>query len=306
MGCRFSIIVPTHNRPDQLVLCLKAMVALHYPTRGFEVLVVNDGGVLPSERELAEVSAAIPLTILSQQRAGPARARNLGAMQACGEILAFTDDDCAPMPNWLAALDDTIQRTPYALVGGRTVNVLPHSPCSEASQLLIEYLYGYYNGDVDRGAKFFASNNMAISASGFRDLRGFDSSFGRAAAEDRDLCARWHRAGGRFCYVPEAVVRHAHAMSLASFARQHFRYGRGAFQYRVRHSIRNRQRVRVEPLAFYVGLLGFPFRRYSRLWAAKVGLLMGFSQVANAAGFFWERGATKLRKSGGKQCVKLC
>jgi hypothetical protein len=47
--------------------------------------------------------------------------------------------------------------------------------------------------------------------------------------------------------------------------------------------------VRVEPLSFYTGLLEFPFQRYRRWRAAGVGLLMGISQVANAAGFFWER-----------------
>jgi glycosyltransferase involved in cell wall biosynthesis len=289
MGCRFSIIVPTHNRPEQLLWCLEALAALQYEREKFEVIVVNDGGALPAEPRLAELSRQFQLSLVSQERAGPARARNAGAERARGEYLAFTDDDCAPMPEWLTALEQALQPVPDALVGGRTVNVLSGNICSEASQLLIDYLYGYYNGAFDRGGNFFASNNLAISARSFRDLRGFDSSFGRAAAEDRDLCARWRLADGPFHYAEHAVVRHAHALNLPGFARQHFSYGRGAYQFRVRHTQRGGDRVRVEPLSFYTGLLEFPFQRYRRWRAAGVGLLMGISQVANAAGFFWER-----------------
>jgi GT2 family glycosyltransferase len=289
MGANFSIIVPTRNRPERLLWCLEAMTALHYPRESFEVIVINDGGSMPPERRLALLAERIELTILTQENAGPAQARNYGVQRARGEYLAFTDDDCAPAPEWLAALDQAFRVAPHALVGGRTVNALDRNLCSEASQLLVEYLYRYYNGAFDRGANFFASNNLAVSAEAFRELRGFDSSFRRAAAEDRDLCARWRLGGGGFHYAPDAVVRHAHALNLAAFVRQHFGYGCGAYRFRVRQTRRGGERVRLEPLGFYVGLLGFPFRR-GILWRnAVIAWLMGMSQVANAAGFFWEQ-----------------
>ena len=289
MPCRFSIIVPTHDRPEQLLWCLDALAALRYPREEFEVIVVNDGGAMPPGDMLAPLAERIQFTLLAQENSGPARARNLGAERARGEYLAFTDDDCAPTPDWLTALEQALRQAPEALVGGRIINVVEGRLCSEASQLLIEYLYGYYNGAVDRGANFFASNNLAMSAPAFRALRGFAPSFGRAAAEDRDFCARWRFAGGRFEYVPNAVVRHAHVLTLAAFAGQHFSYGRGAYKFRVEHTRREAKGVRVEPLAFYTGLLKFPFH-HGRPWrAVRLALLLGVSQVANAAGFFWER-----------------
>jgi GT2 family glycosyltransferase len=302
MGCRFSIIVPTHNRPERLLWCLEAMAALRYPGDGFEVIVVNDGGAMPPDRRLAQLAERMQLTIVAQEHAGPARARNRGVERAQGEYLAFTDDDCAPMPEWLVALEEAFRCTSNVLVGGRTVNVLDRKIYSTASQLLIDYLYDYYNGACDRGVNFFASNNLAMSARAFQDLRGFDSSFGRAAAEDRDLCARWRLTGGRFHYAPQAVVRHAHAMSLPTFIRQHFGYGRGAYQFRVRHTRRGGAPIRLEPLPFYTGLLEFPFRRCSPWRGAAVGCLLGISQVANAAGFFWERERQGTRERG--QCER--
>jgi glycosyltransferase involved in cell wall biosynthesis len=295
MECRFSIIVPTYNRPDQLLWCLGAIAELCYPRAGFEVIVVNDGGAIPPEPALAGLAEQMQLTVLAQERAGPACARNRGVERARGEYLAFTDDDCAPMPEWLAALEEALRRVPGAMIGGHTVNVLDGNLCSEASQLLSDYLYGYFNGPFDRGTNFFMSNNLAISARAFRELRGFDSSLGRPSAEDRELCARWRLAGGRFHYAPDAVVRHAHALTLRAFAQQHFAYGRGAYQFRVRHIQRGGEPIRLEPLTFYTGLLAFPFQRYQLWRAAPVGLLMGISQVANAAGFFWER-----QRQGGR------
>ena len=294
MPCRFSIIVPTHDRPEQLLWCLDALAALRYPREEFEVIVVNDGGAMPPGGMLALLAERIQITLLTQENAGPARARNLGAERARGDYLAFTDDDCAPMPDWLTALEQAFHHAPEALVGGRVINVVEGHLCSEASQMLIEYLYGYYNGAVDRGANFFASNNLAMSAPAFRALRGFAPSFGRAAGEDRDFCARWRFAGGRFQYVPKAVVRHAHVLTLAAFAGQHFAYGRGAYKFRVEHTRREAKGVRVEPFTFYTGLLGFPFH-HGRPWrAVRLALLLGVAQVANAAGFFWER-----RNQGG-------
>lgn len=295
MPCRFSIIVPTHDRPEQLLWCLEALAALRYPREEFEVIVVNDGGAMPPARMLAPLAARIQFTLLTQENAGPARARNLGAERARGEYLAFTDDDCAPTPDWLTALEQAFRHAPEALVGGRVINVVEGHVCSEASQLLIEYLYGYYNGAVDRGANFFASNNLAMSAPAFRALRGFAPSFDRAAGEDRDLCARWRLAEGRFQYAPNAVVRHAHVLTLAAFSRQHFGYGRGAYEFRLQqHARKGAKRVRVEPLAFYTRLLEFPFH-HGRPWrAVRLALLLGISQIANAAGFFWERRSQRV------------
>ena len=46
----FSVIVPTRDRPDRLVRCLRALAQLDYPGDAFEVVVVDDGSGSRSSR----------------------------------------------------------------------------------------------------------------------------------------------------------------------------------------------------------------------------------------------------------------
>ena len=108
-----------------------------------------------------------------------------------------------------------------------SVNRDPSNVYSTASQNLIDFLYAWYNADPHH-SRFFATNNIAVSRGSFRTFGGFDVSFPRAAAEDRDFCDRWREKGGRLEYVPEAAVRHMNRLSLQTFIRQHSGYGRGA------------------------------------------------------------------------------
>jgi GT2 family glycosyltransferase len=169
---------------------------------------------------------------------------------------------------------------PGCAVAGRVENGLPSDPRAEASQLLVDYLCEYHNGPGPF-ARFATSNNLTFPAQGFRSVGGFDPDFARAGAEDRDLCERWTGSGHRLVFADDAVVDHFHAMTLAGFVRQHLRYGRGAHRF---HRKRARSGApRLEPLRFYLDLLGYPARRGRG--SLRLFLLMLLSQVANATGF---------------------
>ncbi len=284
---KFSIIVPTHGRPSQLAACLEALSRLDYPRAQFEVIVVDDGSPIP----VAADQGPMAVTVLRQAHAGPAVARNTGAARARGEFLAFTDDDCAPARDWLARLANRFADRPDHLLGGAVVNALPDNPYSAASQQLAGYLYTYYNADPNR-ARFFTSNNMAVATKLFREVGAFDTTSPRAAAEDRELCDRWQYSGRPMTYAPEAVVHHAHVLTLGNFCRQHFNYGRGAHYFHVTRAQRGRGPIRVEPWRFYKNLLRYPFTM-SHPQALRQSGLMLLSQVANALGFFWERATAR-------------
>jgi GT2 family glycosyltransferase len=180
------------------------------------------------------------------------------------------------------------------MVGGKTVNYLKGNPYSTASQLLIDYLYAYYNADSSQAA-FLAANNLALSARLFRELGGFNPAL-RIAAEDREFCDRWRHQGFSAIYAPEVIVQHAHHLSLASFWKQHFRYGRGAYLFRQVRISRGQPRIRREPLLFYLDLLMYPFRQGYGQRSFLLALLLMGSQVANLLGFMWER---EKRKHAG-------
>ncbi|GAF88500.1 unnamed protein product, partial [marine sediment metagenome] len=213
----FSIVIATYNREAQLTTCLESLTHLQYPRDRFEVIVVNDGGAAP-DAGAASFADHMDLKLLHQRHAGSAAARNTGAAEARGEFLAFTDDDCTPDPHWLAALAHSLSTCPDLLIGGRTVNALPHNVFSTASHLLVSYVYSYYNRDP-HAARFFASNNISLSAERFRLIGGFDCTYTRAAAEDRELCDRWRYRGYTMVYIPDAVVCHAHDLTFRTFWR---------------------------------------------------------------------------------------
>ena len=282
----FSVVIPTYGRPGQLVACLDALTRVEYDRDRFDVVVVDDGGPASLDAVIARFGKQLNLRHIRQEHSGPARARNTGAASARGRFLVFIDDDCSPGPDWLRSLAVRFAREPGHGIFGRTVNAIPDNLWSGASQLLIDYLYSYYNADSCR-SPFVAANNLALPADRFQAIGGFDTTFPGAGGEDRELCDRWLRNGLRLTYAPEMIVTHAHALSLPTFWRQHVHYGMGAFIY---HRIRARRgwgRVKLESPQFYLNLMRFPFSQ-ARGWRALVlaGLLL-LSQAANAAGFFW-------------------
>lgn len=284
---RFSIIIPTFNRPTQLTACLQSISQLGYPRDRFEVIVVNDGGVTPNIALFQDLN----LSVIYQENAGPASARNAGATHAKGQFLVFTDDDCAMLPNYLSVLET--QCSEEGLVGGKTLNALPDNLFSTASQLLIDYLYEYYNREANR-ASFFASNNFAMSRDRFQALSGFHTEFPLAAGEDREFCDRWLHQGYPLTYAPDAQIAHAHRLTLAKFWRQHLNYGRGAYCFHRIRTQRRQDSIKVEPLTFYWNLLTYPFIQRSTQSPLLLSMLLFVSQIANVCGFLLERWQQRL------------
>ncbi len=284
-----SLIIPTYNRPAALRACLEAIARLDYPADRLEVIVVDDGSPAPLGEAVTPASGALDVRLLRQANAGPAAARNAGARHARHAVLAFTDDDCRPRPDWLRRVVAPMERWPGAMTGGHTVNLLRQNPYAEASQALLTYVYTRLNTDPSN-AQFLTSNNMTVPRADFEAVGGFDESF--RASEDRDLCARWRQGGRRIVYVPEAVMGHAHRLTLGRFWRQHVGYGRGAYHFHRRHASRaeaNGGRAARVPAsahsgATYLGMAAHPFQTHDGSHAALLAGLIAFSQAASAYG----------------------
>ncbi|MFK7751113.1 MAG: glycosyltransferase family 2 protein [Sedimentitalea sp.] len=276
-----SIIVPTFNRPKQLRACLTSLAALEggpYPT-----YIVDDGGQVALEPIVQDFGAHVHL--VKRDNGGPGAARNTGVAACETELVCFTDDDCAPNPNWVQTLVKTQNGAPMRLVGGRIENALTQNVFSAASQSLSTYLYEYYQSD-ENPMSFFTTNNMCCRREDFLSIDGFDAAF-RIASEDRDYSLRWKDAGGTMLYEPGALVMHSHDLSFASFWKQHRNYGRGARYLHRALDARKDARPKVEHAGFYTGLLTHPLKRSGH---ARLGqsFLMGLSQVAMVSGYYAE------------------
>ncbi len=285
----FSIVVPTYRRPDAVVVCLESLAAQDYPSDRYEVVLVDDGSGAPPEEPTFRVQERLDVTLLEVAHGGPAAARNAGIARARGELIAFTDDDCAPSHDWLSRLADRFARTPDHAIGGHTVNQLVDNLFSQASQVLVDYLYSRWNPEGPGEARFFTSNNFAAPAHVLASVGGFDTSFPLAAAEDRELCDRWLERGHSLSYAPEAVVYHSHPMNLRQFCRQQAHYGRGAYHLKQLRAARGAGPVSFEPPDFYSEMMSFPLRHIGGARGFAICGLFTVAQLAGAMGFFAQR-----------------
>lgn len=285
---RFSIVIPTHNRPEQLTECLLAIQHLDSAKDAFEIIVVDDGSRVSMKDQIGGMEGLTETRWIRTPNSGPAAARNRGSSESRGEVLVFIDDDCVPPPDWLASVAHCATLHPACLIGGRTLTTLVRNPYSITSQVILDAAYRFYNA-APLSARFLASNNMALRADLFARAGGFNERF-RVASEDREFCDRWLHQDRRIVFCEEIVLYHDHILTFRSFCRQHFNYGRGAFQY---HSLRHKRGSGSikQDMRFHTklnSLLRDPLMKLNRSMAARVCSLLAVWQIMNLFGFLYQ------------------
>lgn len=281
-----SIIVPAFNRPVGLRRCVEAVLA--QTMSDLELLVVDDAGEPSAEVVLAEFDDERLRIFRQLKNSGPAAARNRGAAEALSPCLAFTDDDCAPRPDWIERLLATHHEHPTAMVGGVTVNGATGESRAEASQRLIDCLYDRFNTD-GKDANFLTSNNILVSATDFAAVGGFDENYPLAAGEDRAFCRAWRASGRPMILDRSACIDHFHAMTLRGFWRQHFNYGQASWHYHRSAESSTEQTTDTGRVGsgFAMHILAHPLRHkrgQSALFRLRVAGLLALSQAATVAG----------------------
>ena len=274
-----SVVVPTRDRVASLARCLGALAAGGEPDH--EIVVVDDGGG-GGDAAIRDVVAEHPGARLVRAGGhGPAAARNLGAAEAGGAIVCFTDDDCEPAAGWARVLAERAGEG-TGVAAGRTVLAADASRYDAATQTIVERLQ-LDSLDPGTGAVSFAPTcNLACSRELLRELP-FDASFPDAAGEDREWCARVSAAERPPRYEPDAVVVHRPGLTAGAFLRQQFRYGRGGARFRAAARAAGRSGS-PPPASFYRGVAAAGARR-----GPAVAALVSVAQLASAAGAAAER-----------------
>ncbi|HET9334749.1 MAG TPA: glycosyltransferase [Gemmatimonadota bacterium] len=279
---RFSIVVPSHDRPVELAACLEALASLDFPHDRFEVIVVDDGSQVPVDGVTKDFDGRLRIRVVRRAWGGPAAARNTGVEIASGRYVVFTADDCRPRADWLTVLDARFRVDPDAGVGGRIENRETENMFSTSTDMLLRHMYAHFNTPADH-SRFFTPNNLAFPLAEFRAAGGFIDSF--VTGEDRELCDRWRMQGRRLLYAPEAVVGHHHPLGFRGFLHLHYRYGRGSFRFRREAARRGSEAARFEPASFYFDLIRFPLITNRGGRGLAMSGLLCLAQMANAVGF---------------------
>src|SRR5690606_13312495 len=178
MKTKISVVIPTYKRPKLLAKCLAALSKQTLDREDFEVIVVSDG---PDPETYEHIqswiqSEAIYVNYLqSPKKKGPAAARNLGWRWSRYSLIAFTDDDCLPEPNWLENFLKVYQGEAVIAYSGFTFVPLSSKPTDY--ELNIAHL---------QTANFITAN-CACTAQALKAVNGFDERFETAWREDSDL-----------------------------------------------------------------------------------------------------------------------
>ena len=212
-----SIIIPTFNGASRIVHCLDSL-ANQTLARDVEILVVDDG----STDNIAEAVARYPQArLIRQQNAGPATARNRGAREACGEIILFTDDDCVPMPDWLGAM-----LAPFhdpEVVGVKGVYRTRQTSLT-ARFVQIEYEDKYRLMRHLPCIDFIDTYSAGFLRERFLEMKGYDTSFPVACAEDIELSYRMSARGWKMKFTPAAIVFHTHPDTLSRYLKKKYKF----------------------------------------------------------------------------------
>ncbi|MGA2388501.1 MAG: glycosyltransferase [Candidatus Sulfotelmatobacter sp.] len=212
-----SIIIPTFNGASRIGKCLDALT---YQTAGrdAEILVINDG----STDNTAQVVARYPgVRLITQLNAGPAAARNRGALEAQGTIILFTDDDCVPIPEWLAAMIEPFKDP--SVVGAKGI-YRTRQTSLVARFVQIEYEDKYRRMSVLPQIDFIDTYSAGFRRDRFLEMNGYDTSFPVACAEDVELSYRMSARGWTMNFVPAAIVYHTHPDALWSYLKKKYKF----------------------------------------------------------------------------------
>lgn len=200
-----SVIVPVYRDWDRVPALLAALAAQR--CRDFElVLVDNDPAPpdpdLPDHGSGHESGHGLTLRIIPCATPGSYAARNAGIAAARGGLLAFTDADCRPDPDWLEALATAHAADPGVILAG-PIRLEP-GPDPDAWEIF-DTVRGMPQAVFVRHG-YAATANLAVAAGVMAGLGGFDPA--RLSGGDAEFC---RRAGGRgvgLRLIPGAVVGH--------------------------------------------------------------------------------------------------
>ncbi len=201
MPVALTVVIPVYNDALNLRACLAALNQSAYT--GFECIVVDDGSTDDSASVARELGARV---LKSDNRSGPAHARNVGASAATGDLLFFIDSDVCVYTDTLAKVSTAFEEdsTLDALIGSYDDDPGSDDFVSQYKNLM----HCFVHQTARRDACTFWSGCGAISKNLFQEHSGFSEDYRRPAIEDIELGFRLKEAGRKLILDPTLTVKH--------------------------------------------------------------------------------------------------
>lgn len=247
-----SVIVPVFNRPKELKDLLHSLIYQTDPD--FEVVIVEDGSTLTSERVVAEFQSQLDIKYLFIQNAGPGPARNAGGNVATGDYFVFLDSDCVLPEQYIETVRRALTLDYADAFGGPDLARDDFTLLQRAiSYSMTSFLTtGGIRGGSEKLDKFHPrSFNMGFSREVFACTGGFSAMrFG----EDIDMSIRIIGNGYATRLIREAYVYHRRRTNLRRFFKQVYNSGIARINLYMRHP-RSLKIVHLAPAVFTLGVV---------------------------------------------------
>lgn len=211
--CFVSVIIPVYNDQPGINACLQALDLQTWPKDCYEVIVIDNKSDPPIK---IDPSLNSNIRLITCLKPGSYAARNAGISESQGEVLAFTDADCLPDPDWIragvAALNKN--RGNY-IIGGEVKLSLSSKPTAVE---LYQYLNGFMQRENIEERGFSATANMFCTHSQAHDTGNFNEML--LSGGDREWCWRAADIGFPTKYDQKVKVTSHPRRSIAEGIRQ--------------------------------------------------------------------------------------
>lgn len=293
--CAVSVVISTYNRSKDLAGALGSVLRQEGDVP-YEVLIVDNNSTDATRHvvEHAAADTAVPLKYLFEPRQGVSYGRNTGIMNASAPIIAFTDDDCRPAPNWILSIVRAFERhLEIDCIGGRVIPCWPENVPEWFTWRQVSPLAFCEHGDEEvavdatNAATCLITANLACRRSAFEKAGLFSPEYPRG--QDREIQLRMWRAGCRGLYVPDVLVTVdvPEARLTKTYFRQWFRrYGQVHARMRLLETIDRHGRL-IEPPSDG-GLFGVAPYFYRHLAEAMARWFLASLRLRPADAFFYE------------------
>ena len=222
-----TIIIPTWNRCCALARTLQSVSELDFPSNSYEVIVVDNVSIdqtFAAFEVASKHASSRNWRYLSEATPGLLSGRHKGALESCGDVCAFIDDDVRVERTWLSALQDAFKDPAVALVGGPSTPLFEADPPDWLAEFYSEGEHGRscgYLSLIDGGERakeihpcFVWGLNFAIRRKILFDLGGFHPDCVPRLLQrfqgdgETGLSLKLGAAGLKAFYHPKASVRH--------------------------------------------------------------------------------------------------
>ena len=215
MRMTISVVVPSYMRVDDLRRCIAALARQVRPAD--EIIIVWRTGDEETERLVAETGEeGTHIRSVRVDQSGQVAALNAGLQAATGDIVAFTDDDAAPLPDWLLRIEQHFRAdSRLGGLGGRDFLGGVRQKGSRTVVGRVQWFgrcIGFHHDGVGepRAVDILKGANMSFRRATI-DAIGFDQRLrgeGAQVANDLKLALEVKKRGWALVYDPNVAVDH--------------------------------------------------------------------------------------------------